>query len=227
MAPFKAQNMSLNAYVTRHGSEMSRAQALQAQAAKIDPDCRMNPILIKPAAQMKMNLILDGVSEGVMHYAQYRQRHDTLKQLVFDRYDQLAKEFDVVVLEGAGSPGEINLRSGDMVNMSMARHAQSPVVLVGDIDRGGVFASLIGTMSVLAEWEREAVVGFLVNRFRGDASLLCDAFDYVHHRTGKPVLGTVPFIADLNLPEEDSVNFKNGTVCDRGPLENRPGYSGD
>ena len=217
VAPFKAQNMSLNSYVTRDGGEMGRAQVVQAQASRIDPDVRMNPILLKPNSDTGSQIIVCGKPVGNMDFCQYT----SYKASTFDKakecYDSLAAEYDVMVLEGAGSPGEVNLKSRDIVNMRMAQYANAPVLLVGDIDRGGVYASFVGTMEVLAEWERAQVLGFIVNRFRGTASLLDDAHDYVLRHTGRPVLGVVPYLRQLGLPEEDSVSFKAGVFDDTNP----------
>lgn len=210
VAPFKAQNMSLNSFVTQDGMEMGRAQVVQAQAAKLDPDCRMNPILLKPNSDTGSQVIVCGKPVGNMNVGEY----DTFKPKVWDKvcevYDGLAADHDVIVLEGAGSPGEVNLKAGDIVNMKMAQYADSPVVLVGDIDRGGVYASFVGIMEVLAEWERKLVCGFLVNKFRGQESLLDAAHQYVQMHTGRDVLGVIPHLSNLGLPEEDSVSFKKG-----------------
>ncbi|MHB9038064.1 MAG: cobyric acid synthase [Armatimonadota bacterium] len=217
VAPFKAQNMSLNSYVTRDGGEMGRAQVMQAQACRIDPDVRMNPVLLKPNSDTGSQVIVCGKPVGNMDFREYTR----YKSMPFERakecYDSLASEYDVIVLEGAGSPGEVNLKSRDIVNMNMARYANAPVMLVGDIDRGGVYASFVGTMEVLAEWERALVAGFVVNRFRGNAKLLGDAHDYVLRHTGRPVLGVVPYLRDLGLPEEDSVSFKAGVFDETNP----------
>lgn len=211
VAPFKAQNMSLNSFVTRQGDEMGRAQVVQAQAARLEPDCRMNPILLKPNSDTGSQVIVSGKPVGNMSVLEYTGYKPTIWDSVCKSYDSLADEFDVVVLEGAGSPGEVNLKADDIVNMKMARYAEAPVILVGDIDRGGVYASFVGIMEVLAEWERQLVAGFLVNKFRGQASLLAAAHSYVRLHTGKPVVGVVPFLNNLGLPEEDSVSFKKGS----------------
>jgi adenosylcobyric acid synthase len=212
VAPFKSQNMSLNSYVTLDGGEMGRAQVVQAQACKLDPDVRMNPILLKPSAGVGCQIILRGKPLGMPAVMGYAQKHPEIVAEATACYDDLADEFDAIVLEGAGSPAEVNLKQHDIVNMFMARHAQSPVLIVGDIDRGGVFASLVGTMEIFDPWERDLVGGFLINRFRGDASLLAPATDYLLEKTGKPTLGIIPFIPDLGLPEEDSVGFKSGAL---------------
>ncbi len=211
VAPFKAQNMSLNSFVTLQGDEMGRAQVVQAQAARLDPDCRMNPILLKPNSDTGSQIIVCGKPVGNMSVLDYNDYKPKVWSSVCKSYDALADEFDVVVLEGAGSPGEVNLKADDIVNMRMAQYAEAPVVLVGDIDRGGVYASFVGIMEVLAEWERQLVAGFLVNKFRGQASLLAAAHDYVKMHTGRSVIGVVPYLKNLGLPEEDSVSFKKGS----------------
>ncbi|MBM4081098.1 MAG: cobyric acid synthase, partial [Planctomycetes bacterium] len=200
VAPFKAQNMSLNSFVTRDGGEMGRAQVVQAQACRLEPDVRMNPILLKPCTDTGAQVILMGKPVGNMNVLQYTSYKSQAFDAAKKAFDSLAAEYDVIVLEGAGSPGEVNLKARDIVNMRMARYAQAPVLLVGDIDRGGVYASFVGTMEVLAEWERALVAGFVVNKFRGDESLLGPAHDYVLRHTGKPVLGVVPYLKDLNVP---------------------------
>jgi adenosylcobyric acid synthase len=210
VAPFKAQNMSLNSFVTRDGLEMGRAQVVQAQACRLDPDVRMNPVLLKPSSDVGSQIIVNGRPVSNMNVDEYVAFKKKAWHAVTDAYDSLAGEYDLMVLEGAGSPAEINLKHHDIVNMAMARHAMAPVLLVGDIDRGGVFASFVGTLELLADWERRLVAGFVVNRFRGQASLLGDAFTYIEQRTERPVLGTIPYLQDLGLPEEDSVSFKAG-----------------
>lgn len=208
VAPFKSQNMSLNSFVTRAGGEMGRAQVVQAQACRIEPDVRMNPILLKPNSETGSQVILNGKSVGNKNVEEYIRFKPEAFAIAKEAYDSLAAEHDVLVLEGAGSPAEVNLKQHDIVNMNMARHAGAPVLLVGDIDRGGVFASFVGTMEVLAEWERALVTGFIVNRFRGRESLLKEALEYTERHTGRPVLGVVPYLQQLGLPEEDSVTFK-------------------
>ncbi|HID01989.1 MAG TPA: cobyric acid synthase, partial [Desulfobacterales bacterium] len=175
VAPFKAQNMSLNSFVTIDGLEMGRAQVVQAQAARLDPDVLMNPILLKPNSDTGSQIIVRGKPLGNMSVMDYVSYKKEAMSIVSECYDELASKYDVVILEGAGSPGEVNLKSHDIVNMRMARHAESPVILVGDIDRGGVYASFVGHMEVLNQWERDLIAGFLVNRFRGKQELLQDA----------------------------------------------------
>lgn len=209
VAPFKAQNMSLNSFVTPEGGEMGRAQVVQAQACRLDPDVRMNPVLLKPNSDTGSQIILHGKVAGNMHFRDYAEKRKSLFETIKGTYDELSSEHEVMVLEGAGSPAEINLKADDIVNMNMARHAEAPVLMVGDIDRGGVFASFVGTMELLTEQERARVAGFVINRFRGDASLLDSALEYTRSHTGVPILGVVPFLPQLGLPEEDSVSFKD------------------
>lgn len=204
--------MSLNSFVTRQGGEMGRAQVLQAQACRLDPDVRMNPVLLKPNSETGSQVILCGKVMGTTDFKSYAAQRQTVWGSVQRCYDELSAEHQIMVLEGAGSPAEVNLKANDIVNMRMAQYANAPVLLVGDIDRGGVFASFIGTMEVLSEAERRQIAGFVINRFRGDASLLGDALDYPRFHTGKPVLGTVPYLRNLGLPEEDSVSFKEGLL---------------
>ena len=205
VAPFKAQNMSLNSGVTLAGDEMGRAQIVQAQAACIDPDARMNPVLLKPHSDTGSQVVVLGKPIGHMGVREYFAKKRELWATVTGAYDELAAEQDLMVLEGAGSPGEINLKDHDLVNMRMAAHAGASVLLVGDIDRGGVYASFLGTWMTFDDAERRLLTGYLVNRFRGDATLLGSAHDAMLRHTGRPVLGTIPYIRDLNLPEEDSL----------------------
>jgi len=210
VAPFKSQNMSLNSFVTSNGREMGRAQVVQAQACRLEPDVRMNPVLLKPNSDTGCQVIVEGLPVGNMNVAEYIRYKPRAFEVGRQCYDDLADEFDALILEGAGSPAEVNLKHHDIVNMQMARHAGAPVLLIGDIDRGGVFASFVGTMELLAPWERNLIYGFVINRFRGDASLLGPAIEQTCRHTGKPTLGIVPFVPDLGVPEEDSVEFKSG-----------------
>jgi cobyric acid synthase CobQ/L-threonine-O-3-phosphate decarboxylase len=209
VAPFKAQNMSLNSFVTSDGGEMGRAQVVQAQACRLEPDVRMNPVLLKPNSDTGSQVILHGRVAGNMHFRDYAEKRKSLFATIKSTYDELSSEHEVMVLEGAGSPAEINLKANDIVNMNMALHAEAPVLMVGDIDRGGVFASFVGTMELLTEQERAQIAGFVINRFRGDASLLDSALEHTRNHTGVPILGVVPFLPQLGLPEEDSVSFKD------------------
>ncbi|MCH2205455.1 MAG: cobyric acid synthase [Lentisphaerales bacterium] len=208
ISPFKSQNMALNSFVTQNGLEIARAQVVQAQAARQDPDIRMNPILLKPNGNRMTQIIINGKAIGNMSWPEYIKFKPQAFEGVKKSYDSLCDEFDAIVLEGAGSPAEVNLKHSDIVNMGMASYSRSPVLLAGDIDRGGIFASFIGTMDILTQEERKLVSGFLVNRFRGDVSLLQGALDFTLQHTGKPVVGVVPYVPNLNLPEEDSLSFR-------------------
>ncbi|QJB55507.1 cobyric acid synthase [Pseudodesulfovibrio sp. zrk46] len=210
VAPFKAQNMSLNSFVTDTGGEMGRAQVTQAMACRLKPDVRMNPVLLKPGSDVGSQVIVMGQPVGNMSVQEYVRYKPRAWEAVKTAYDSLANEHDIIVLEGAGSPAEVNLKHHDIVNMAMAKYADARVLLAGDIDRGGVFASIVGTMNLLTPQERDLVEGFIINRFRGDASLLDPAFGQMFEHTGKPVMGTIPYIQSLGLPEEDSVSFKEG-----------------
>ncbi|CAI3238335.1 cobyric acid synthase [uncultured Desulfovibrio sp.] len=210
VAPFKAQNMSLNSFVTAEGGEMGRAQVLQALACGLAPDVRMNPVLLKPTSQIGSQVLVLGRPVGQMRVAQYLEYKPRAWRAVCRAYRELAADRDVLVLEGAGSPAEINLRAHDIVNMRMARYAGARVALVADIDRGGAFAALAGTLALLTRADRARVAGLILNKFRGDASLLTPALTAISRRTGKPFWGVVPMLEDLRLPEEDSVSFKAG-----------------
>ncbi len=207
VAPFKAQNMSLNSYSTLDGKEIARAQVTQATACGIETDIRMNPVLLKPTGDTGSQVIIRGEPYKNMTVREYFRFKKEAFEIVKEDYDSLAKEYDIMALEGAGSPAEVNLKANDIVNMRMARHAGARVLLAGDIDRGGVFASFIGVMETLEEWERAMVSGFLINKFRGDKSLLDTALDYTFRHTGKPTLGVIPYIRNLSLPEEDSAGL--------------------
>ncbi len=215
VAPFKSQNMALNSYVTLDGGEIGRAQAVQAQACKIEPDPRMNPILLKPNSDTGAQVIVMGKSVSNMGVPEYFRFKEGAFKTVSDAYESLENDFDAIVLEGAGSPGEINLKGGDIVNMRMAQFAESPVLLAGDIDSGGVYASFLGTFCTFEKWEKRLLCGFLVNKFRGDPSLLAPAHNYIENFTGKPVLGVVPFIRDIALPEEDSARIPFDDLSDK------------
>ena len=206
VAPFKAQNMSLNSFVTLAGEEIARSQATQAEALGLEPVADMNPILLKPL-EHGCQVIEQGHGIGVMSIHEYYAYKPHAWRAITASYDRLAAGYDAVVLEGAGSPVEINLKANDLVNMRMAHHADARVVLVADIERGGVFAQLIGTWELLEPEERARVVGFLINKFRGDASLLESGLALVQRRTGRPVLGVLPFDSGVQLDEEDSLGL--------------------
>ncbi len=206
VAPFKAQNMSNNAGVTAEGGEMGRAQIVQAEAAGVASHTDMNPVLLKPEQSRRSQVILNGKAIGHLDAKNWHEIRQRLWPEVQQAYDRLAQRYDVIVLEGAGSPAEINLKDNDIVNLRMARYAGAPCLLIGDIDRGGVFAALAGTMLLLESEEREQIKGFLINKFRGDISLLGDGLTMLQERAyGVPTLGVIPMIPDLRVASEDAV----------------------
>jgi len=209
VAPFKAQNMSLNSFVTLAGEEIGRAQAAQAQACGIEPEALMNPVLLKPSSETGSQLIVLGKAVAETDAASYwtSDRARALLDVVVDSYRELARRFDVVVCEGAGSPAEINLRQTDIVNLGFARAAGLPVLLVGDIDRGGVFASFVGTLAVLDPADQALVTGFVVNKFRGEPALLQPGLDMLEELTGRPVLGVLPFTEGIGVDAEDAIDW--------------------
>lgn len=221
VAPFKAWNMSLNSGVSAEGGEMGRAQVLQALAAGVEPRTDMNPILMKPSADRGSQVVLNGRPVGYMRAEEHRLYHQRMVAAASRALDRLRREFQVVVLEGAGSPAEINLADRDIANMRMAMAAEAPVILVGDIDRGGVFSALVGTLELLPWRERKAVAGLVINRFRGDKGLLEAGLRSLEARTGKPVLGVIPYLRDLGLDEEDTVNLE--VRCALAPLGEKGG----
>lgn len=204
-APFKSQNMALNSFVTMEGLEMGRAQVMQAEAAGIEADVRMNPILLKPTTEMGSQLIVNGEVRGNFSARDYFRYKKHLIPEILRAYRSLEDEYDIIVLEGAGSPAEINLNQDDIVNMGMARMAGAPVVLAGDIDRGGVFAQLLGTQLLLGEAERRYLKGLIINKFRGDETLLTPGVRMLEARSRCPVLGVIPYL-DLELDDEDSLS---------------------
>jgi adenosylcobyric acid synthase len=208
VAPFKAQNMALNSFVTEDGLEMGRAQVTQAHACRIKPDVHMNPVLLKPNTDTGSQVVVMGTPAGNMNVRSYVDFKKQLKTVVRDAYQYMESRYDIIVIEGAGSPAEINLKKDDITNMHVAKLAQCPVIIVGDIDRGGVYAHFAGTYDLLDKDEQDLTAGFLINKFRGDASLLKPANDFIQQRTGKPIFGVVPMVKDLRLPDEDSVEFK-------------------
>jgi adenosylcobyric acid synthase len=206
VAPFKPQNMALNSFITAEGGEMGRAQVAQAEAAGVAPHVDMNPVLLKPTTDVGAQVILQGRVHGNMKALEYHAFKKVARAVVFDSFRRLASRYDVILVEGAGSPAEINLREGDIANMGFALEVACPVLLVGDIDKGGVFASLVGTLELIAPEERELVRGFVINKFRGDPTLLTPAFDAITARTGRPFLGVVPYFRDIFLQEEDGLH---------------------
>jgi adenosylcobyric acid synthase len=205
VAPFKPQNMALNSAVTADGGEIGRAQAVQAQASGLPPHTDMNPVLLKPNSDTGAQVIIHGRAIGNMHALDYHAYKATARAAVFDAYHRLTARHDAVVVEGAGSPAEINLRANDIANMGFAEAADCPVILIADIDRGGVFAHLVGTLALLSETEQARVKGFVINRFRGDPALLQSGLDWLEARTGKPVLGVLPYLHGLHLEAEDAL----------------------
>jgi adenosylcobyric acid synthase len=205
VAPFKPQNMALNSAVAQDGGEIARAQALQAMAARIAARTDMNPVLLKPVSDTRAQLVVSGKPCTELEAGEYQAWKPRLLQPVLEAYSRLHAEFDAVIVEGAGSPAEINLREHDIANMGFAEAVDCPVVLVADIDRGGVFAHLLGTLDCLGGSERARIVGFVINRFRGDRSLLEPGIAWLQERTGKPVLGVLPFLQGLALEAEDAL----------------------
>ena len=217
VAPFKSQNMALNSYVTADGLEMGRAQVVQAQAAGLEPDVRMNPILLKPSSDVGSQLIVGGEVRGHYDARAYFAMKRSLVPDILAAYQSLATEHDVIVIEGAGSPAEINLREDDIVNMGLAELVDAPVILVGDIDRGGVFAQLLGTVALLRPDERARVIGTVINKFRGDVEILRPGLAQLEELTGVPVLGVVPF-SRADIDDEDSLAERLNRVNEHRPI---------
>lgn len=207
VAPFKSQNMALNSAITNEGLEMGRAQYVQAEAAGVEPSVLMNPILLKPVTNMGSQLIVRGEVRGNYEASEYfRMKHQLVPEIQ-SAYDELAADNDIIIIEGAGSPAEINLSKGDFANMGMAKMAQAPVILTGDIDRGGVFAQLYGTVKLLPQDEQDMIKALVINKFRGDVSLLGSGLDMIRDLTGKPVAGVVPML-DVDIDDEDSLSSR-------------------
>ena len=205
VVPFKPQNMALNSAVTADGGEIGRAQAVQAQAAGLAPHTDMNPVLLKPNSDTGAQVIIQGRAIGNMHAVAYHDYKQVARAAVLESHARLAAQYPVVMVEGAGSPAEINLRAGDIANMGFAEAVDCPVLLIADIDKGGVFAHLVGTLELLSPSEQARVKGFVINRFRGDIALLQPGLDWLEARTGKPVLGVLPYLMDFHLEAEDAV----------------------
>ena len=205
VAPFKSQNMALNSFVTRDGLEMGRAQVVQAQAAGIEPDVRMNPILLKPSSDVGSQVIVNGEVRGQMKAADYFRHKKQLIPDILTAYNSLAEDVDIIVIEGAGSPAEINLKADDIVNMGLAKLVDAPVLLAGDIDRGGVFAQLYGTVELLEPEERARIQGLIINKFRGDVEILRPGLTMLEEKTRLPVLGVVPYL-NVDIEDEDSLS---------------------
>ena len=213
VAPFKPQNMALNSAVTGDGGEIGRAQAVQAQAARLAPHTDMNPVLLKPNSDTGAQVIIHGHAIGNMEALEYHAYKNTARAAVLASHRRLSAQYSVVVVEGAGSPAEINLRAGDIANMGFAEAVDCPVILIADIDRGGVFAHLVGTLALLSPSEQARVAGFVINRFRGDLALLQPGLDWLEQHTGKPVLGVLPYLHDLHLEAEDAVPPSSSLPC--------------
>src|SRR3989338_4455602 len=213
VAPFKPQNMALNSAVTGDGGEIGRAQAVQAQAARLAPHTDMNPVLLKPNSDTGAQVIIHGHAIGNMEALEYHQYKSTARAAVLESHRRLSEQYAVIVVEGAGSPAEINLRAGDIANMGFAEAVDCPVILIADIDRGGVFAHLVGTLALLSASEQARVAGFVINRFRGDLALLQPGLDWLEQHTGKPVIGVLPYLRDLHLEAEDAVPPPSPLPC--------------
>ncbi|MBI9098451.1 MAG: cobyric acid synthase [Spirochaetaceae bacterium] len=220
VAPFKAQNMALNSYVTPDGLEIGRAQALQAAAACIEPSVYMNPVLIKPHGDMNSQIVVMGKPWRDLHASEYYKAKSRLWGYITESLDSLKNEYELLICEGAGSPAEINLKKDEIVNMAVAKYLKAPVLLAADIDRGGVFASLYGTVALMDKEEKELIKGYLINKFRGDVQLLKPGLKMLEDLTeGRKTAGVIPFIHDINLAQEDSVYLEQNTVFGSGSID--------
>lgn len=220
VAPFKPQNMALNIAVTEDGGEVGRAQALQAQACRLAPTTDMNPVLLKPNSDIGAQVIIHGRAVGNMNATSYHDYKQVAMTAVLDSHRRLSEQYEVVVVEGAGSPAEINLRDKDIANMGFAEAVDCPVIIVADIDRGGVFAHLVGTLALLSPSEQRRVSGFIINRFRGDMALLQSGLDWLEEYTGRPVLGVLPYLHGLHLDAEDAISTRSDS--DTGGEQRKP-----
>ena len=218
VAPFKSQNMALNSFITKNSAEMGRAQVVQAEAAGIEPDVRMNPILLKPTTDVGSQVIVNGQVQGNMRAMEYYRRKREFIPAVMEAYNSLAQEYDIIVIEGAGSPAEINLKATDIVNMGLAELVDAPVLLVGDIDRGGVFAQLYGTIALLEPQEQQRIKGTIVNKFRGDRAILQPGIDILEKICGVPVAGVIPY-THVDIDDEDSLSTRFHTGDGRKDID--------
>ena len=218
VAPFKSQNMALNSFITKDGGEMGRAQVVQAEAAGIEPDVRMNPILLKPTTDVGSQVIVAGQVQGNMRAMEYYRRKRDYIPAILEAYNSLASEYDIIVIEGAGSPAEINLKQEDIVNMGLAKLVDAPVLLVGDIDRGGVFAQLYGTVALLEKDERARIKGTIVNKFRGDRAILEPGIRILEELCGVPVAGVIPY-THVDIDDEDSLTERFSQTTERKLLD--------
>lgn len=220
VVPFKAQNMALNSYVTKTGGEMGRAQVAQAEAAGLEPNVEMNPVLLKPTGNSSSQVIVLGRPIGNMSASEYHTGHSQkLLDVVEKSLRKLQSQYDILVIEGAGSPAEVNLKANDIVNMRIAKLTPAPVLLIADIDRGGALASIVGTLELLEPEERDLVKGLIINKFRGDIQLLEPAIEFLEKKTGKPVVGVVPHISQLGIDDEDSVSLDDKQQVTNGEIE--------
>ena len=218
VAPFKPQNMALNSAVTKEGGEIGRAQAVQAQACDLEPHIDMNPVLIKPSSDQDAQIIIHGRARMNMNARDYHQYKTVAMAAVLESHKRLCQKYDVVIVEGAGSPAEINLRDRDIANMGFAEVVDCPVIIIADIDKGGVFAHLTGTLNLLSQTEKDRTQGFIINRFRGDMSLLTPGNEWLEQHTNKTVYGTLPYLHNFHLEAEDAINSEN--ICsDKSPLK--------
>jgi adenosylcobyric acid synthase len=215
VAPFKPQNMALNSAVTIDNGEIGRAQAVQAQACRIEPHSDMNPVLLKPCSDTGAQVIIHGKAISDMEAQTFHDYKATAMQAVLESYHRLQKKYDVILVEGAGSPAEINLREGDIANMGFAEAVDCPVLLIADIDKGGVFAHLMGTLNLLSASEQNRIKGFVINRFRGDINLLTSGLDWLEHNSHKKVFGVLPYLQGFHLEAEDAINTENTELADQ------------
>ena len=218
VAPFKPQNMALNSAVTADGGEIGRAQAVQAQACGLAPHIDMNPVLLKPSSDQNAQIIIHGKALKNMNARDYHQYKTVAMQAVLESHQRLSEQYDIIIVEGAGSPAEINLRERDIANMGFAEAVDCPVIIIADIDKGGVFAHLTGTLNLLSQSEQDRTLGFVINRFRGDLSLLTPGNEWLENHTKKTVFGTLPYLMNFHLEAEDAINSEN--VCEaESPLK--------
>ncbi|MBA7638527.1 Cobyric acid synthase [subsurface metagenome] len=225
VAPFKSQNMTRNIFMTKKGEEMGLAQAVQAEAGGLEPSVDMNPILLKPEANSRCQVLVRGKPAVTLTAGEYGRFTQKLLQVVEEVLARLRSAHDIVVIEGAGNPAEINLKENEIVNMRIAKLAEAPVLLVGDIDKGGVFASLIGTLALLDEAEKNYIKGFVINKFRGDIALLKPGLDFLAEYTSRPVIGVIPYYHNIPIPEEDSAGGgEEFSLPPKQPLASRQQY---
>lgn len=208
VSPFKSQNMALNSYITKDGKEMGVGQAMQAEAAGLEPDVKMNPLLLKPTADKKLQILLNGEKNKIMSGMEYHKYKHNYLPILKEIYEEIESRHDIVVIEGAGSPSEINIKEEDISNFAMANLADAPVLLVADIDRGGVFASIYGTIMLLSEENKKRIKGIIINKFRGNPEVLESGFDIIKKLTGVPTLGVIPY-EYIDLEDEDSISERN------------------